>query len=89
MAPSFTNDFSDLLTNLLQKDPLKRMTWEKLIDHEFWKPHRINKLINFKQLPTINNFEEWVKNHRKTVTREEIVRISMNVNRNLLREADN
>lgn len=88
MAPSFSKDFSDLLKKLLIKDPLKRIAWDKLIEHNFWKPHNLNKLINFKKLPINNTFDEWVNKYKKKAsTREEIVRISMNVNRNILKEA--
>jgi len=32
----FSQDFNDLIGKLLEKDPLKRITWEELKKHTFW-----------------------------------------------------
>ena len=33
----FSRDFNDLLSKLLEKDPLKRINWEELKSHPFWQ----------------------------------------------------
>jgi serine/threonine protein kinase len=38
--------FNDLLVRLLEKDPVKRISWEHLRKHPFW-----NKEINLRKLP--------------------------------------
>uniref|UniRef100_A0ABM5GPR7 Serine/threonine-protein kinase ULK4 isoform X2 n=1 Tax=Pogona vitticeps TaxID=103695 RepID=A0ABM5GPR7_9SAUR len=35
--PKPVSDFHNLLESLLQKDPLKRLTWPQLLQHPFWK----------------------------------------------------
>jgi len=35
-VPGFSNEFNDLIDKLLEKNPAKRITWEKLISHPFW-----------------------------------------------------
>lgn len=32
----FSADFNDLMAKLLEKDPLKRITWDELKKHPFW-----------------------------------------------------
>lgn len=32
----FTREFNDLLTKLLEKDPIKRINWDELKNHPFW-----------------------------------------------------
>lgn len=33
----FSKEFNDLLTKLLEKDPIKRINWEELKSHPFWQ----------------------------------------------------
>ena len=35
----YSPEFNDLLKKCLEKDPLKRINWEELKNHEFWKMH--------------------------------------------------
>lgn len=42
----FSVIFNDLLTRLLEKDPVKRISWEHLRKHPFW-----TKEINVRKLP--------------------------------------
>ncbi|CAH2283241.1 serine threonine- kinase ULK4 [Pelobates cultripes] len=37
LAANPSSDFLDLLTRLLNKDPLQRMSWPQLLRHPFWK----------------------------------------------------
>ena len=34
--PNFSEDFNDLIRRLLEKDPVRRMTWHELKAHPFW-----------------------------------------------------
>jgi serine/threonine protein kinase len=44
--PQFSLIFNDLLSRLLEKDPVKRISWEHLRKHPFW-----SKEINLRKLP--------------------------------------
>lgn len=35
--PSYSEDFNDLLRRLLEKDPIKRINWDEIKGHSFWK----------------------------------------------------
>jgi len=35
--PSFSSEFNDLLKRLLEKDPLRRVTWDELKAHAWWQ----------------------------------------------------
>jgi serine/threonine-protein kinase ULK4 len=32
----FSVEFNDLLKKLLEKDPIKRINWDELKNHQFW-----------------------------------------------------
>ena len=51
--------FSDLLSRLLEKDPVKRISWEHLRKHPFW-----TKEVNGRKLPRQPSFDEYLKKHR-------------------------
>ena len=51
--------FSDLLSRLLEKDPVKRISWEHLRKHPFW-----TKEINVRKLPRQPSFDEYLRKHR-------------------------
>ena len=34
--PNFSDDFNDLIRRLLEKDPVRRITWHELKAHPFW-----------------------------------------------------
>ncbi|XP_063577689.1 serine/threonine-protein kinase ULK4 isoform X5 [Pongo abelii] len=36
-CPKASSDFTNLLDGLLQRDPQKRLTWTRLLQHSFWK----------------------------------------------------
>ena len=47
--------FNDLLTRLLEKDPVKRISWEHLRKHPFW-----TKEINPRKLPRQPTFDAYL-----------------------------
>ena len=47
---------NDLLGRLLEKDPVKRISWEHLRKHPFW-----NKEINLRKLPRQPAFDNYLK----------------------------
>ena len=51
--------FNDLLSRLLEKDPVKRISWEHLRKHPFW-----TKEINLRKLPRQPAFESYLKKNR-------------------------
>jgi serine/threonine protein kinase len=51
--------FNDLLLRLLEKDPIKRISWEHLRKHPFW-----TKEINQRKLPRQPTFESYLKKYR-------------------------
>lgn len=48
--------FNDLLERLLEKDPVKRISWEHLRKHPFWL-----KEINVRKLPRQPSFDAYLK----------------------------
>jgi serine/threonine-protein kinase ULK4 len=34
--PGFSSEFNDLVSKLLKKDPIERITWPELKRHPFW-----------------------------------------------------
>lgn len=36
VVPGFSSEFNDLVGKLLEKDPIKRITWPELRKHPFW-----------------------------------------------------
>lgn len=55
----FSVMFNDLLSRLLEKDPVKRISWEHLRKHPFW-----TKEINLRKLPRQPAFETYLKKAR-------------------------
>ncbi len=51
----FSPEFNDLLSRLLEKDPVKRIYWEHLRKHPFW-----NKEINQRELPKQPQFDSYL-----------------------------
>ena len=51
--------FADLLSRLLEKDPVKRISWEHLRKHPFW-----TKEVNVRKLPRQPSFDEYLQKHR-------------------------
>jgi len=56
--------FQDLLTGLLQKDPIKRMPWSSLLTHAFWEDLPVPSLG---VLPTNPAFQSYIENRLKTL----------------------
>jgi len=52
----FGDSFHDLLTKLLEKDPLRRISWDQLRKHPFWEEE-----IPHKRLPTQPQFDKYIK----------------------------
>jgi serine/threonine-protein kinase ULK4 len=53
---AFGSSFHDLLTKLLEKDPLRRISWEQLRKHPFW-----NEELPKRALPNQPQFDIYVK----------------------------
>ena len=53
----FSDTFYDLLTKLLEKDPLQRISWEQLRKHPFWESE-----IEQRVLPPQPHFDAYIKN---------------------------
>jgi serine/threonine protein kinase len=47
--------FNDLLSRLLEKDPVKRISWEHLRKHPFWA-----KEINVRKIPRQPTFDTYL-----------------------------
>ncbi|KRX08559.1 Protein kinase-like domain [Pseudocohnilembus persalinus] len=58
----FTKEFNHLLNSLLEKDPLKRISWSELALHPFWGE---NKLIIGK-IPSQPHFDNWVQQYHQS-----------------------
>ena len=56
---NFSPIFHDLLGRCLQKDPVKRISWEHLRKHPFW-----TKEINGRKLPRQPTFDAYLKGKR-------------------------
>ena len=52
----FSASFHDLLSKLLEKDPLKRISWEQLRKHPFWEEE-----ISQRVLPSQPQFDKYIK----------------------------
>jgi serine/threonine-protein kinase ULK4 len=55
-VPGFSDSFHDLLNKLLEKDPLRRISWEQLRKHPFWEEE-----IPIKPLPQQPQFDNFIK----------------------------
>lgn len=86
IPPEFdiSNNCKDVLKGLLQKEPSKRMSWEELFNHDWFKKDEImdmeNKLIDIpigKSLPDLGSFE-LNKQHFCSFKHKSIVDNSMN-----------
>ena len=51
--------FTDLLGRLLEKDPVKRISWEHLRKHPFW-----TKEVNGRKLPRQPTFDDYLRKFR-------------------------
>ena len=51
--------YNDLLGRCLEKDPVKRISWEHLRRHPFWV-----KEINARKLPRQPQFDAYLKSYR-------------------------
>ena len=51
--------FTDLLGRLLEKDPVKRISWEHLRKHPFW-----TKEVNVRKLPRQPTFDDYLRKFR-------------------------
>ena len=52
----FSASFHDLLSKLLEKDPLKRISWEQLRKHPFWEDEILQRT-----LPSQPQFDKYIK----------------------------
>ena len=52
----FSPEFQDLLTKLLEKDPLRRISWEQLRKHPFWEEE-----LPQRNLPSQPQFDTYIK----------------------------
>jgi serine/threonine protein kinase len=50
VVEGFSAQFNDLVSKLLQKDPIKRMCWEELKEHPFWDKRDTERDFIFSQM---------------------------------------
>ena len=55
-----SNELQDLISQLLEKDPLKRIGWEELLEHPYFS-ERIENLSSLK-FPNQPQFDEYIRN---------------------------
>lgn len=62
----FSNEFNDLIAKLLEKDPIKRMNWEELKRHPFWKsdPDNFSKSFTKRFYPEQPQFDAYLRTVR-------------------------
>ncbi|EAS06928.2 Serine/Threonine kinase domain protein (macronuclear) [Tetrahymena thermophila SB210] len=60
----FSNEFNDLIEKLLQKNPIKRITWDSLILHPFWSGLQKLQQTDIPQQP---HFDQWLANYNKQI----------------------
>jgi len=52
-----SSDFNDLLRRMLEKDPIKRINWEELRTHPFWRDYELPK----RNYPQQTQFEAYLR----------------------------
>ena len=52
-----SQDFNDLVRKLLEKDPTKRINWEEIRTHPFWREHQFTK----RTYPKQEQFEQYLR----------------------------
>lgn len=101
--PTYSNDFNDIIAQLLIKHPAKRITWDGLISHPFFAAeHPINKC----EIPQQPHFDAWLnaargatsttnsvsstKNGESTSTPQQVnlLRLSLNVQKSLKKDLE-
>lgn len=55
--PNFSNEFNDLIKQILQKDPVKRCNWDELKSHPWWK----TPYVSTKKKTPNSKFEQMMK----------------------------
>lgn len=94
-VPEFSEDFNELLIDLMEKDPAKRVTWEELVAHPFWGNNATDLDV---VMPPQPQYEKYLQKRgvRQRAPSSacstpkpavDVLRISQNVQRNLLRDA--
>ena len=96
IIPGFSEEFNSLVADLLQKDCSKRISWEELLEHRVWgsDAKRWNgtmpsqplyeKYLISKGLTQRTQVSITLKSH---IPKVDLVRISQNIHKNLLRES--
>lgn len=93
-----SKEFNNLLNDLLQKDCSKRISWEELVLHPFWQSRLVVGNLEFPPQPL---YEKYLKTRLLTQRslsfrrdsgifqpKIDVLRISQNLHKNLLREGD-
>lgn len=84
--PNWVNEhLVSLIKKLLEKDPEKRASYKELNNHPFWQGKlQLNLDFTFPEIPAYN---EYLKK-RGTAPKVDVMRLSQNVKRNQLLEAN-
>lgn len=96
--PGFSDDFNSLISNLLQKDPARRISWDELVLHPFFND--CFPTLSF-ELPVQPLYQKYLVQRGVSqrsqfapssmggpaASNVDVMRISLNVQRNLLRES--
>lgn len=72
------------MKRLMEKDPEKRATYKEIQNHPFWQGKSLKLDHNFMEIPAYN---EQLKK-RGTAPKVDVMRLSQNVKRNQLLEAN-
>jgi hypothetical protein len=56
----FSTEFNDLISRLLIKDPIKRMYWEELKEHNFWDKRTGERDFIFAKMKPGTEFPEQI-----------------------------
>lgn len=118
----FSKDFNSLIKALLEKDPIKRISWDELKEHNFWEKRESERNFIFSKMkPGVYDYPQQIQFDRYLESRNivpaqyyeerkngvhsqkpadsissqigggqgvDILRLSMNVQNNLQREAE-
>jgi serine/threonine protein kinase len=108
---NFSDDFNDLLRNLLEKDPTRRISWHELKQHPFWYStspvYQFKKNVFYPEQPQFDKYlimrginpkhfyeqknnplADKLLNPAASGGNVDILRLSMNVKRNMLKEQE-
>jgi serine/threonine-protein kinase ULK4 len=94
--PGFSSDFNALISDLLEKDCSKRISWNELLSHKAWRSHSRQWTGTMTPQPLYESYLSSKSLKQRTaasnsiathIPKVDVVRISQNIHKNLLRES--